>query len=70
MYTVVNPPAPPATTTIGAGGRRAYTLAPNQFDFCLHKEYRLFCNTDRERLGCAKLPHCFTVDEREWGDPV
>lgn len=30
------------------------------------REYRLFCNIDYE--GCARLPKCFTVDEREWGD--
>jgi len=59
-----------ATTTIGAAGRRAYVLKPNQFDWCLHRVYRLYCNTDRELLGCAKLPKCFTVDEREWGDLV
>lgn len=52
----------------GDGGRKPTVLAPNQFDFCLHREYRLFCNIDYGLKGCARLPKCFTVDEREWGE--
>ncbi len=52
----------------GSGGRKPIVLTPNQFDFCLHREYRLFCNIDYNAKGCARLPKCFTVDEREWGE--
>lgn len=69
--------APGCTVTVGpasssppAGSTPKPILKPNKFDFCLHREYRLFCNIDYQRLGCAKLPHCFTVDEREWGEQV
>lgn len=51
----------------GPGGRKPVVLTPNQFDHCLHREYRLFCNIDYDLKGCARLPKCFTVDEREWG---
>lgn len=51
----------------GDAGRKPVPIAPNQFDFCLHREFRQFQNIDYERLGCGKLPNCFRVDEREWG---
>lgn len=53
-----------------SAGRAIIPPIPNKFDHCLHRQYRLFCDTDRERLGCARLPKCFVADEREWGDPV
>jgi hypothetical protein len=62
------PPNTPLTTPPGDGGRRnPPPLKPNQHDFCLHREYRLFCNIDYNAKGCARLPACFTVDERDWG---
>lgn len=63
-------PGVPVQVNSGSGGRKIVVLTPNQFDYCLHREYRLFCNIDYDRLGCAKLPKCFAVDEREWGNPV
>jgi hypothetical protein len=62
------PPAQSANP--GPAGRTFVPLIPNQFDFCLHREYRLFCNIDYEAKGCGRLPDCFRVDEREWGDPA
>lgn len=64
--TVTVAPAPIVPTA----GSTPPILKPNKSDFCLHREYRLFCNIDYQKLGCAKLPHCFTVDEREWGEHV
>lgn len=60
---------PVALINPGPGGAKQQILTPNKFDYCLHREYRLFCNIDYDRLGCAKLPACFTVDERDWQTP-
>lgn len=53
--------------TPGAAGRKPNILTPNQFDWCLHREFRVFQQIDYERLGCGRLPSCFRMDEREWG---
>lgn len=59
---------PALPTNPGPAGRKPIAPIPNQFDHCLHREYRLFCNIDYDAKGCARLPKCFTVDEREWGE--
>lgn len=68
LFSAGAPIAQVVATNPGDGGRKIQVLTPNQFDFCLHREYRLFCNIDYDLKGCARLPKCFTVDEREWGD--
>lgn len=59
--------ATPAVVNPGPAGRKPVPLHPNQFDFCLHRENRLYCAIDVARLMCANIPECFSVDEREWG---
>lgn len=60
-------PGVPLLTNPGPAGRRPMVLTPNQFDFCIHRENRLYCSIDIARLTCGNIPACFTVDEREWG---
>jgi hypothetical protein len=58
------------TPPTGAAGRRPNPYIPNEFDNCLARDFRLYSTIDYERLGCAKLPACFKMDEREWGLPA
>jgi len=64
---IPTPPATPVVINPGPAGRKPVPLLPNQFDFCLHRESRLYCAIDVARLSCANIPECFSVDEREWG---
>jgi hypothetical protein len=68
-YSLTPAPSPvPPLINPGPAGRKPIVLPPNKFDYCLHREYRLFCNIDYAAKGCARPPKCFTVDEREWGE--
>ena len=58
---------PTVTIATGPGGRRPQPFVPNPFDNCLARDFRLYSKIDYARLGCAKLPECFRMDEREWG---
>lgn len=60
-------PAVPVQINPGPGGYKPVALRPNQFDFCIHRENRLYCSIDVARLTCGNIPECFSVDEREWG---
>lgn len=64
---ITEPDADEPTPTPGPSGRKPVPQPPNQFDFCLHREFRLYQQIDYELLGCGRLPSCFRVDEREWG---
>lgn len=63
-------PAPAAAvplTNPGQGARKPIALPVNGFDFCLHREYRLYCSINVAMLTCGSIPACFSVDERDWG---
>lgn len=64
-----SPPTPTPTpiTPISPGGPRFIPTETNDYDACLSREYRLYNLIDRELLSCAKKPHCFCYDERQWG---
>jgi len=40
----------------------------NEFDICLHREFRIYDLIDREALSCARKLECFLTDERAWTD--
>lgn len=60
-------PPPNVLPPSGGGGRGFIKVTLNFFNACLGREYLLYKEIDRELLKCGVKPHCFCIDERDWG---
>ena len=66
QFALIGPAGAAPLINPGPGGRKPAPPVPNQFDFCLHREYRLYCSLDIAMITCGSIPACFSVDERDW----